>query len=134
MMESAEKNGLVIREWKWCQSKEQRTCDEVCKNNLDKGKCIQGKEGCSVKPKEMSEDVKASLRAYDKPRESRVGVNENNKLLLNMKKLGAKKISIISFENGGFISEKLINQWIYREKIPFKRIPQIEVLINSVQG
>ncbi len=60
--------------------------------------------------------------------------NQNDNFLGDLRKIGAKKISTISFDskNGGFISEKTISQWIYRGNIPSKYVDRIEGLINSL--
>lgn len=56
-------DNIVLRDWKWCPSKEQRTCEEVCLNNLHTGECIKTKKSCKVKPPPMPEEVKIRLQA-----------------------------------------------------------------------
>jgi hypothetical protein len=137
--ESPEKNGLMIREWKWCGSKEQRTCNEVCANNLKMGKCLKTKNGCKVKPKPMAEEDKVRLRAYEKPRES---LRVQGPLIECLRRIGPQKASILSRpletlskdhgDGWKFIPERKITQWIYRGKIPAKFIEQIEQMTRPV--
>lgn len=127
----------VMREWKWCPSKEQRTCEEVCLNNLHTGKCLKTKKGCRVKPKPMTEEVKARLQAvaYNRSPKSRpakrkptIKIDEN--LLLKIRALGASRIASLLYaekrhEDGTIevirdIPQRTVRAWILRGKIPVK--------------
>lgn len=60
--------------------------------------------------------------------------NHKESLLDRLQKIGAKKISTISFNGGtgSSISEKAISQWIYRGNIPLRYVERITSLINGV--
>lgn len=71
----------------------------------------------------------------EKEEKKRVMLKDQTDYLINcIREVGTKKLSTISFDGqkGSFISEKAINQWIYRRSIPLKSIERIESLINRV--
>lgn len=93
------------REWKWCPSREQQVCDEICLNAIHTEKCIKTKSGCKVKPKPMSEEAKARLRAYTKPKKTKpISVEtkpilvEEDELLKKVKEFKAQKISALLYQ------------------------------------
>lgn len=124
-------DNIVVREWRWCQSKEQRTCDEVCFYNLNTGKCIKTKKSCKVKPPPMSEEAKMRLRSYDNPQKSKLAVSEISSLLLKVKDQGAKKVAAMLYKESEEsnpndrvvlrnVREGTVRGWIKRGNIPVK--------------
>lgn len=108
-----------MREWFWCRSKNQYTCAEVCQNNLAKGKCFHFKHGCKVKPKSMSEEVKAQLRALNSDRKSKNKMASVDNLLCKLRDIGPTK-AVASLLKDFDVSESTIKSWIHRGNIPAK--------------
>jgi hypothetical protein len=57
-----------------------------------------------------------------------------NDLLGRVRKIGAKKLSTISFdgETGSFISRNAVSKWIQKGNIPFRHIDRISQLVKTV--
>ena len=132
---SPERNGLVIREWKWCPSKEQRTCEEVCLNNLHVGKCIKTEKECRVKLNQCRKRLRSDC---DPPTISLWGKLiklTTTLILLKLKKLGPKRISTLFYEEDmknkrvlRDISENVVSGWIRRGKVPSKFREAVNIL------
>ena len=126
-----------MRQWYWCRSKEQYTCEEVCQNNLAKEKCVHTKQGCKVKPKPMSEEAKERLRALNPPRKVEQEILPVDTPLAKLKMIGAKKAAKMLYledkKNGRGkpvtnISDRTVESWIYRGNIPAKYRGVVEQL------
>jgi hypothetical protein len=126
LSESPESNRLVTREWKWCSSREQRTCEEVCLNNLRNGKCIKTGAKCKVKPNPMSEEDKIRLQSYRVPRQR---TTKGDSLISKIKEMGAKRVSTMLYKEekkDGVVtiirdvSENTVRSWIKRESVPIE--------------
>ena len=78
-------------------------------------------------------------RLQEEKNEKREIVSFQKECLLDrLQKIGAQRVSVLSFEKEGeeesSVSEKTINNWIYRRNIPPKYIERIDKILNSVQG
>ena len=130
----------LVREWKWCESKGQRICDEVCLKNLQVGKCIRTKKGCKVKPDPMSEEDKARLQTYSAKRDlSQKGLirGKTPELCEKLRNIGAKKAAIKLYLEKRIkrkviilkdISENTVKSWIKRGNVPSKYREMVQTL------
>jgi len=131
----------LAREWKWCESKQQRICDEVCWNNLHTKKCEKTSKECRVKKRPMSEEAKVLLRSLyakrGRPRKGSPNGKRTPELCEKIKTLGVKKVATMLYQEDRRdgkgrpirdISERAVKAWIYRETVPLEYHEAIQTL------